>query len=140
AMAFAGPRLLVALGEDGHLPRALALRHPRFATPHVSVVVTTAAAALLVVLLDFRRLVDFTSVVLVVQYLAACLSVVALRRRRPDLPRTVRLPLGPAIPIAGAALLLCVLVQASRTEILLAALAQLAGEVISFAHRRMAPR
>ena len=139
AMAFAGPRLLLALGQDDHLPRSLAREHPRFGTPHLAVAVTTAAAAALVLVLDFRRLVDFTSVVLVVQYLATCVSVVVLRRRRPDLPRAVRLPLGPAIPLLGAALLVWVLAQAQWIEVALAAASQLVGEIVFFAHRRAVP-
>ncbi len=95
---------------------------------------------MLVAVLDFRRLVDFTSVVLVVQYLSTCVSVVVLRRRRPDLARAVRLPLGPAIPLVGAALLLYVLAQATRVEIALAVASQAVGEIVSFLHRRRAAR
>lgn len=137
AMAFVGPRLLAALADDGHLPAALARRDAAYDAPVVSVVATTVAAAVLAVVLDFRSLVDFTSVTVVVQYFATCVAVVQLRRSRPLARRSVRLPLGPVIPLVGALLLVGVLTQARLVELALAAAALAAGAIARFAHRRV---
>src|SRR5205814_2344945 len=108
-----GPAVLAAffvLGgfEDCAVPAghaAQARRHARLGTPHVAVLVTSAAAVFFALLLDFRTLVHFTSVIVIVQFLSTCLAVIVLRVRRPELPRIVRLPFGPAIPFVGAGLL-----------------------------------
>lgn len=133
AMTLAGPRVLAALAEDGFVPRALA---PASAdeTPRTAVALTAVAAAAGAVMLDFRSLVDFTSAVLVVQYVATCLAVPILRKRRAE-PAPVRLPFGPAIPLAGAAMLLWVLAQTSVAELALAAAVLAAGVVIALAYR-----
>jgi amino acid transporter len=129
AMAFAAPRLLGALASDGHLPARLGGRDAG-APPRLGVVIGTAAAVLLVLTLDFRTLVDFTSVTLVGQYLAACVAVPVLRRRWPDRPRPWRVPFGPVVPVAGALLLAAVLTQTGWKEIALAVAAIAAGFVL----------
>jgi amino acid transporter len=96
----------------------------------------TALALALVLALDFRRLVDFTSLILVVQYAAACLAVIVLRRRAPDRDRRIRVPLGPVLPLAGLLLLSWVIVQCALEEIALGL-----GVVVSgFVLRALVPR
>jgi basic amino acid/polyamine antiporter, APA family len=136
AMAFAAPRLLTAMADRGELWPGFAARHPRWGTPHRAVVVSSLAAALLVVSLDFRALVDFTSVVLEVQYVATCAAVVMLRRTRPDAPRAVRLPFGRAIPALGVVILGWALLHAKAAELAYAAAVLVAGEVLGWAQRR----
>jgi amino acid transporter len=133
AMAFVAPPLLAVLGHDGHLPRWTARQSPNGAMPNAAIA-STAVAALLVLVLDFRKLVDFTSVILIVQYLATCVAVVVLRRTQPQAARAVRLPFGSAIPLAGAAVLVWLLAQASVAELALSAAAMAAGVVLAFAH------
>jgi amino acid transporter len=136
AMAFAAPRIAAALAGDGHLPEPLARYHPRFETPQLAVALGTALALALVLALDFRRLVDFTSLILVVQYAAACLAVIVLRRRAPDRDRRIRVPLGPVLPLAGLLLLSWVIVQCALEEIALGL-----GVVVSgFVLRALVPR
>jgi amino acid transporter len=87
-----------------------------------------------VLVLDFRRLVDFTSVIMIVQYLATCVAVIVLRRTRPDAARAVRLPFGSAIPLVGAAVLAWLLAQARLVELALSAAAMAAGAILAVAY------
>ena len=89
--ALGGPRYLVALGAEGHLPRVFARGAARTGAPVAAILVTAAAALAASVLLDFDRLIDFGNVVIGAQYLATCASVLSDRR------------LGAAIPLAGIA-------------------------------------
>ena len=75
----------------------------------------------------------------ILQYLSTCVAVPVLRRTRPDLPRTVRLPLGPVIPALGALLLLGVLSQVGRVDLELTAATVLAGVVLAVAWRAARP-
>ncbi len=115
-VALAGPRYVEALAEDGHLPRALARRHARFATPHAAIALTTLLTAALVVVLDFARLVDLSVLTVSVQYLATALAVPVLRRRRPELPRSFLLPAGPLVPLLAVGVTIALGAQAGLRE------------------------
>jgi amino acid transporter len=130
AMAFNAPRFMVALADDGHLPEAFARWHPRWDTPHVATYVGTALAVVFAALLDFRTLVDFTSVVLIAQYLSTCIAVPVLRRRQPDRPRSWRVPFGPVLPVLGVIMMLAVLSQSKWQELALAAGVMALGFVV----------
>lgn len=117
-VALAGPRYLEALAQDRHLPEGLARRHPRFETPSRCVLLTTLVSAALVLLLDFSRLVDLAVLTVGAQYLATSLAVPALRRKRPDLGRAFRLPLGPVIPMLSVAVTVWFGAQTSLGEVM----------------------
>ncbi|MBI3564033.1 MAG: amino acid permease [Elusimicrobia bacterium] len=79
--ALGGPRYLVALAEEGHLPKLLARPSERTGAPAAAVLTTAAVSAAAALALDFDRLIDFGNVVIGAQYLATCASVLADRRR-----------------------------------------------------------
>lgn len=97
--ALGGPRYLVALSEEGHLPKSLSAVHPQFGTPAASVLWSTGVALAAAWFLDFDGLVDFSNVVVCAQFLSTC--AIVLRRRwrhaRSDWGRMR----GAAIPMAG---------------------------------------
>lgn len=99
--ALGGPRYLVALAEEGHLPRRLAAVHPRFATPTGSIAASTAVALVAAALLDFDGLVDFSNVVIGAQFLSTC-AVVLRRGVRRAAGAGARLRAA-AVPCAGMA-------------------------------------
>ena len=80
--ALGGPRYLVALAEHDELPPAFKRTHPRFATPSASIIATTGVTFVAAMLLDFNKLVDFTLIVIAVQYVGTCAAVPILRRAR----------------------------------------------------------
>lgn len=116
-VALAGPRYLEPLCADGHLPPQLARRHPRFATPHLAILATTALACVLLVFLGFTQLVNLSVLTVGLQYLVTCLAVPALRWRRPDLTRSFKVPLGPAIPLLAVAVVVWLGAQARLEEL-----------------------
>lgn len=127
-VALAGPRYLQALADDGHVPGWLAARHPSLHTPHRAIVASTALTAALVAVLDFRRLVDLSVLTVGVQYLATCLALPVLRRRRPDLPHNgFRVPGGAALPVAATAVTLLFGAQADPKALLWFSVLLLAG-------------
>ncbi|UPT75820.1 MAG: APC family permease [Elusimicrobiota bacterium] len=99
--ALGGPRYLVALSEEGHLPRRLAAAHPRFGTPSASILCSTAVAFVAALLLDFDGLVDFSNVVIGAQFLSTC--AVVLRRRARAARGSWAKARGAAMPAAGMA-------------------------------------
>jgi amino acid transporter len=96
AFIIGGSRVMFALGESGMLPRVFARIHPRYKTPHISVLcigVLSCCSPL------FGRtilvwLIDAGSFAVVVAYTFVPVAFLALRRREPDMPRPFRLPAG----------------------------------------------
>jgi hypothetical protein len=71
-----------------------------------------------------------------VQYLGTCLAVLVLRRRDPHSPG-FRAPLGPTMPLLGAAVSLWVFKEASQQELTWAAVSMLVGAGAVAATRRL---
>ncbi len=96
AFIIGGSRVMFALAESGMLPRAFARIHPRYKTPHVSVLCIGVLSCLSPL---FGRtilvwLIDAGSFAVVVAYTFVPLAFLTLRRREPDMPRPFRLPAG----------------------------------------------
>jgi APA family basic amino acid/polyamine antiporter len=129
-----GPRYLFALARDGFGPRFLATLHPRYRTPAAAVVVQTCIALPLAFTGSFEALATLSAMARLATYFGTALAVPVLRRKLPQMG-AVRLPGGPAIPIAAA--LLCVAFAASATlRNLIAGLIALAVGVVIYLLRR----
>jgi len=96
----AKPRVAYALARDGLTFSVLGRVHPRWATPHIALIVHALGAVLLVGLLrDFDRLTTYFIVVEWGALLFAVGAVIVLRRRWPDAPRPFRTPGYPWTPL-----------------------------------------
>jgi amino acid transporter len=101
AFMLGGSRALYAMAESGMLPGWLAAVHPRYGTPHRTVL-TIGALSMLAPFFGRRALVwivDAGSFAVVVAYVLVAASFLRLRRREPDMPRPFRAPLGRAMGI-----------------------------------------
>ena len=120
AILMIGTRILFALGRDGLLWPRLAAVNPR-GTPGVATLATTAVAIVLIATGTFERLVALTASYLALNYAAACLALVVLRRREPSLPRPLRAwgyPWSAALVVAGAlAFLVGVVIADARATV-----------------------
>ncbi len=134
-IVLAAARLPFAMAEQGQLPAALAAVHPRYRTPHVSLVLSTACMLAFTLVTTFTTAVTLTVGFRVLVYLITCAALPALRRRAAGPRAAFRLPAGDVIAAAGV--LLCVTLLAFRpwkeTSQLLLAVA--AGFVIYFLAR-----
>jgi amino acid transporter len=77
------PRLTYALAEGGDFPRIFARVHPRFLTPHISIVVWAVLALALAIWADFRWNAFLSVAARLVTYVAACLAMLRLRQIAP---------------------------------------------------------
>jgi APA family basic amino acid/polyamine antiporter len=78
-------RTALAMARDGHLPRGLAVVHPRFGVPHRAELAVAAAVVVLVLTTDLRSAIGFSSFGVLVYYAIANASALTLRadERRP---------------------------------------------------------
>lgn len=135
--ALGTPRYLYAAAADGHLHAALGKLHLRHDSPHVAIVATCGISAAFACAFDYRALIGMSNVAVAVQYLATCLAVLALRRRGAEKPG-FKVPLGPVIPLLGAALSLWVFTEATGLELAWAAASMLVGVLAVVASKRLA--
>jgi len=103
ANMLAGARIGFALSRDGLLPAWFSAVHPRFRTPYRATLllgVVTAAAAGLFPLTVVAEVVNFG---MLAAFAVICVAVIVLRRARPELRRSFRVPWVPVLPLVGAA-------------------------------------
>jgi APA family basic amino acid/polyamine antiporter len=91
-MIIAQPRIFMIMGRDGMLPPVFARLHPRYRTPHINTLITGAGIALLAAIFPLDILGDLVSMGTLIAFCAVCIGVLILRRTRPELPRTFRVP------------------------------------------------
>ena len=106
----AQPRVLMAMGRDGLVPRAFARVHARFRTPHSGTIICGLSVAALAGLFPISILVQLVSVGTLMVFIAVALSVIVLRRTDPNRQRPFRTPWVPVVPIFGV--LVCAIVLA----------------------------
>ncbi len=100
-LMFGQTRVFYTMSRDGLLPRALAKVHPRFKTPWINTLIVGVVVALAAAVFDINTLGDLTSVGTLAAFAMVCVSVMWLRRARPDLPRQFKTPFFPVTPILG---------------------------------------
>ena len=110
--ALMSPRILFAMAERNDIPQALARIHPRYRTPHVSIVLNSAVALVLALIGSFTQLATVSAISRLFIYVACCASLIALRRRQGE-PETFRAPAGSALAVTGV--LLCAWMLATRS-------------------------
>ncbi|MEX0734896.1 MAG: amino acid permease [Steroidobacteraceae bacterium] len=84
------PRLYFAMGRDRNFFAATGRIHPRFATPHVAIMVATAVACTYASIRTFGQLAATFVLGLMPFYALAVIGVWRLRRKRPDAERPYR--------------------------------------------------
>lgn len=129
-----GPRYLFALASDGYGPRCLARVHPDYRTPAAAILVQAVIALSLALSGSFVQLAILSVIPRLATYIGTAAAVPVLRWRRAD-RGSVRLPLGPAIPIAALGLAVALLASA-RASNLLVVTGGLAAGVVIYGFRR----
>lgn len=124
AASFSTPRSGVALAENGILPKKIA-ETGRFGTPTYAILITVVLAVIIALSGSFSKLAAISVISRFVQYLPTCLAIPVLRKKRPDLKRTFKVPFGPVIPIF-AIIVSCWLLYNSDMEKILIGLGGLA--------------
>ena len=125
--ALGGPRFLSALAEDKCLPPRLSAPHPRFFTPSKAILLTTCITFCAALLLNFQQLVILSNLAVICQYLSTCSALIWLRRKKPELERTFKIPCGSVVAMIGCAISLWLIRQVNVEELVFAAAVLAAG-------------
>ena len=111
------PRLTYAMGERGDFPKFFAAVHPRFRTPHVSIVAFSMLLWVFAVAGDFRWNVTVAAVARLFTYGAVCAALPVLRRKDPQAP-AFRLPAGSVFSALAVAFSLLLISRMGRGELI----------------------
>ncbi|MFF9897141.1 amino acid permease [Streptomyces longispororuber] len=94
-------RVLFAMSRDGLVPKAFARVSGKTGTPRVNTVLVSLFCGALASVVPLGKLVDATSIGTLFAFGLVNIAVIVLRRTRPDMPRTFRVPLGWLFPVLG---------------------------------------
>jgi APA family basic amino acid/polyamine antiporter len=99
------------MSRDGLLPPVFSKVHPKFKTPYISTIITGSVAMIIAGILPISILGELVSIGTLLAFIIVCLSVLVLRKSKPDIQRPFKTPWVPAVPILGASI--CFLQMAS---------------------------
>jgi amino acid transporter len=111
------PRVTFAMGERGDFPSLFAAIHPRFRTPHLSIVVFAIMLILFSIGGNFRWNASLSAISRLFMYGAIVAALPVLRRKYPQGGK-FRLPAGMFFAVVGLAFMGVLLTQIHRAELI----------------------
>ena len=104
ATILASSRVAFSMSRDKMLPMRLSTIHTTRRTPHTAIAVTGVIVIVMALLFPIQVIGSAASVMFLLTFTLVNLSLIALRRKFPELKGGFRVPLYPATPIAAIAL------------------------------------
>jgi len=104
ATVMAASRVSFSMGRDLWLPKRMSEIHITRRTPHVAILTTGVILLIMALTLPIEAVGSAASLIFLLTFALVNLSVIALRRKYPEIPRKYRVPLYPLLPIAGFSL------------------------------------
>ena len=95
-------RVGFAMARDGLLPKWLAKTHPKYGTPYRFTIITGIAIALLAFFAPLSVLAEMVNIGTLSAFVLVSVGVIVLRKTRPDLKRSFKVPFVPVLPAIAA--------------------------------------
>jgi APA family basic amino acid/polyamine antiporter len=103
-MLMGQPRIFFSMSKDGLLPPVFSKVHPKFKTPYISTIITGTIAMIIAGLLPISILGELVSIGTLLAFIIVCISVLVLRKSKPEIHRPFKTPWVPLVPILGASI------------------------------------
>jgi len=129
-------RVWYAMSRDGLLPAWFAKVHPVRRVPSRVTWIAGVASAIIAGLLPIREAAELTNIGILLAFVVVCVAVIVLRYRRPELPRSFRLPGMPVIPALGVVFSIWLITFLTPTTWLRFGAWFLLGLIVYFAYSR----
>ncbi|WP_411092993.1 amino acid permease [Streptomyces sp. 049-1] len=94
-------RVMFAMSRDGLVPKVFSKVHPKTGAPRANTLIVSLFCGVLAAAIPLGQLADATSIGTLFAFALVNVAVVVLRRTRPEMPRTFRVPLSPVLPALG---------------------------------------
>jgi len=101
ATVMAASRVAFSMGRDLLLPKSVAKIHHKRRTPHIAIILTGIVLLGMALTLPIEAVGSAASLIFLLIFSMVNLSVIALRRKYPEIPRKYKVPLYPVVPILG---------------------------------------
>jgi APA family basic amino acid/polyamine antiporter len=105
------PRIFMAMGRDGLLPKFFSKVHPKYKTPFVPTILTGVLVAVCAMFVDIGQAAELTNIGTLAAFILVCGGVMVLRKTDAGRFRPFRCPLVPFVPIMG--IILCFILMLS---------------------------
>jgi APA family basic amino acid/polyamine antiporter len=89
------------MSRDGLLPATMATVHPKTQTPVKLILVSGVVIALVAGFSPISKVAELVNLGTLGAFFLVCLSVIVLRKTKPDMNRPFKTPMVPLIPILG---------------------------------------
>jgi APA family basic amino acid/polyamine antiporter len=129
-------RVVLAMSRDGLLPRALSVTSDKRSTPARLQILCGVLVALVAGLTKVDVLEEMINIGTLSAFVVVSLGIIVLRRRRPDLKPSFRVPFGKVLPIVSALLCLYLMTNLAVETWIYFAGWLVVGLVIYFAYGR----
>ena len=110
-------RVVFAMSRDWLLPRRLARTSPRTGTPVRITLIIGAVVALIASLTPIGKLEEMVNIGTLAAFTLVSIAVPILRKRRPDLKRSFKVPFNPYLPILAAVVCVYLMLNLSRGDL-----------------------
>ena len=127
-------RVVFAMSRDWLLPPALGRTHPRTGTPLRITIAIGTTIALVASLTPIGKLEEMVNIGTLTAFILVSVAVPMLRRSRPDLPRSFRVPFSPVLPWLSALICLYLTLNLSIETWLRFVVWMLLGFVVYFGY------
>ena len=104
ATILAASRVAFSMARDRWLPKKIAHIDPQRRTPRIAIIVTGVMLLIMAVTLPIETVGSAASLIFLLTFALVNLSVIALRRKAPEIERRYKVPFYPLTPILGIVL------------------------------------
>jgi len=101
ATIYSSSRVSFAMGRNRDLPGFFGRVHPVRHTPHWAIFLSGGLVILMAVLLPIRDVASSADIMFMLMFMMVNVTVIVLRRKRPDVSRPFKVPLLPLFPLLG---------------------------------------
>jgi amino acid transporter len=101
ATIYSSSRVSFAMGRDHNLPQAFSRIHPRMHTPYWAITLSAGLIVAMGLFLPIEETAAAADIMFLVMFAQVNITVMTMRRRRPDLERGFKVPLFPWPPLIG---------------------------------------
>lgn len=101
AVIIASSRVAFAMGRDRLMPRKIGQLSSKFGTPAIGLIISSVIMLLSVIFLPIQSVGNLSSFFFLIAFILVNISVIRLRRDKPNIERTYEMPLYPIPPILG---------------------------------------
>lgn len=140
---FSGGRVCFVAAREGHLPEILSMAHVHRLTPSPALIFTTIISLVVLIPGDFQSIVNYFSFTAWFFYAITLSGLLYLKIKKPELPRSYRVPiiLPILVLIAAIFLVLAPIIDDPQIEYLYVALFILSGVIVyvPFIHYKLCP-